>query len=987
MSTTKIVLNRQSDLILTGATINAPKGLSKKDIAELVDDLQKLNLADSAEAIARAEGDADLKAALKDAEKELNDAIKKGDADLLAALEAYQASNDSALASETESRMAGDRALQSSLDATNASMEAADAGLANDIEAIEVEHAADVVTLQANIDNEQSRAEAAEGVLRTDLAKEVSDRIADVDAEQLRATKEEDAIKASLTAEVTRATTEEDAIKASLTAEATRATAAEGVLQSNIDVETSRIDAILLASDADKDSFAEIVSLINSVDTENDEAFASYVLSNNAALAAEEDARELADANLASDLADEVVRAMNAESDLASDISEEVVRATAAEDAIKASLSSEVSRATAAEEAIATDLATEITNRTSADTAFTNSLNNEIADRIAGDQTVQTNLDNEVTRAEAAEGVLRTDLNTEISDRISAVSAEEAARIAGDADGAAALADQRELMFANFNTTNSNLNNLVDSSEAADALLQSNIDAELERAAAAEAAITIALEEEVVRAEAAEADLQSNLDSEIARAEAAEGDIGKKLEATKSEITKAYELADKKLQDGIDSEAKDRTEADKKLQDGIDSEAKDRTEADKKLQSNIDTETKRIDAILDGSTVDLDQFKEVVAFVESIDMKNDDALLTAVTDIKSSIDAESAIRESGDIELMATLDKEVERAEGVEGDIITMVGYKDMNKYTASLYSEFERELSNAFDTIAKINESIDFHNLSITEFENVLNDVNTVYPVEITFSSGDSSHVNTFNDSAELVRTIDSYYEKNDSLENDLNYWSNIDGEANLTNFDGWLELRADRKMELLGVEVEEAYKDLDSRINDIISNVDITAIDSFSEVITNVDAALATVNEDAADYVIQNRPTMTEFNESPEMIDSGELDENEEPIMVLRDTFSAPVILGTHIVFLNGLMQFEGRDYDAVISIVRPIDGGVKKHTETAIDVRLEQSLVIEFYNAPEATDVLNVYGVITGTKMNPSTSLSDIKGGGVKHDFEEA
>ena len=50
--------------------------------------------------------------------------------------------------------------------------------------------------------------------------------------------------------------------------------------------ETGRIDAILAASDADKDSFAEIVTLINTVDTENDDAFAAYVLSNNAAVAA-----------------------------------------------------------------------------------------------------------------------------------------------------------------------------------------------------------------------------------------------------------------------------------------------------------------------------------------------------------------------------------------------------------------------------------------------------------------------------------------------------------------------------------------------------------------------------------------------------------------------------------------------------------------------------------------------------------------------------
>jgi hypothetical protein len=56
------------------------------------------------------------------------------------------------------------------------------------------------------------------------------------------------------------------------------------------------------------------------------------------------------------------------------------------------------------------------------------------------------------------------------------------------------------------------------------------------------------------------------------------------------------------------------------------------------LQSNIDVEKGRIDAILDGSTVDLDQFAEVVAFVQSIDMTNDDALLNAVANINQNID-------------------------------------------------------------------------------------------------------------------------------------------------------------------------------------------------------------------------------------------------------------------------------------------------------------------------------------------------------------
>jgi hypothetical protein len=47
-------------------------------------------------------------------------------------------------------------------------------------------------------------------------------------------------------------------------------------VDSRITTEKGRVDAILLASDADKDSFAEIVSLINAVDTSNDSTFASF---------------------------------------------------------------------------------------------------------------------------------------------------------------------------------------------------------------------------------------------------------------------------------------------------------------------------------------------------------------------------------------------------------------------------------------------------------------------------------------------------------------------------------------------------------------------------------------------------------------------------------------------------------------------------------------------------------------------------------------
>jgi hypothetical protein len=53
-------------------------------------------------------------------------------------------------------------------------------------------------------------------------------------------------------------------------------------LDGRISTEKDRVDAILAASTADSDTFAEIVSLINSVDTSNDSAFASFYTASNA---------------------------------------------------------------------------------------------------------------------------------------------------------------------------------------------------------------------------------------------------------------------------------------------------------------------------------------------------------------------------------------------------------------------------------------------------------------------------------------------------------------------------------------------------------------------------------------------------------------------------------------------------------------------------------------------------------------------------------
>lgn len=208
--------------------------------------------------------------------------------------------------------------------------------------------------------------------------------------------------------------------------------AGDANLQSQVDAEKARIDAILLASDADKDSFAEIVNLINSVDTTNDNAFASYVLSNNAALAQEVSDREAGDDALDARL--DVIEGSGEGS-----VAKALVDAKAYTDS---EVSAEETRALAAEGVLQDNIDAEQAAREAADSALDGRLDIlEGADSVEGsvakaekdakDYTDQEVL-SEKNRAEAAESDLQDAIDAEIAARQAAVSGEEAARMAAD---------------------------------------------------------------------------------------------------------------------------------------------------------------------------------------------------------------------------------------------------------------------------------------------------------------------------------------------------------------------------------------------------------------------------------------------------------------------------------------------------------------------------------------------------------------------------
>jgi len=207
------------------------------------------------------------------------------------------------------------------------------------------------------VSSEQSAREAADTTLTTNLAAEVT-----------RAQGAESDLADDIAAETS-------ARQSAISSAVSTLEAADTALDGKISTEKGRIDAILSASSADKDSFAEIVTLINSVDLTNDNALAAAILSINDDIAAEETARIAGDSSLqgnidtvSSDLSALTTRVSAAEQDI---LDEESAR-IAAVSAEAAARASDVSGLESDIALVQTNLDAESSTRSTADTSLSN---------------------------------------------------------------------------------------------------------------------------------------------------------------------------------------------------------------------------------------------------------------------------------------------------------------------------------------------------------------------------------------------------------------------------------------------------------------------------------------------------------------------------------------------------------------------------------------------------------------------------------------
>jgi len=243
--------------------------------------------------------------------------------------------------------------------------------------------ALDIEDLEAALTAEIARAEAAEGLLQSNIEAEAAARdLADV------------GLQAGITAEKNNRIAADGVLQSNINAEALARSGADNALNASILQEVSDRQAAVTAEQLARE--AADVLLTQSISDEvaaREAAILQEVSDRDAAIAQEAFAREAADQILTDALAAEVVNRTNADSDLADAIAQEVMDRGAA-------------------------ILTEKTERQAGDLTLAGLINTEIGNRQAADTTLQANIDAEAVTRGAADAALDGRLDTAEADLV-----------------------------------------------------------------------------------------------------------------------------------------------------------------------------------------------------------------------------------------------------------------------------------------------------------------------------------------------------------------------------------------------------------------------------------------------------------------------------------------------------------------------------------------------------------------------------------------
>ena len=295
----------------------------------------------------------------------------------------------------------------------------------------------------------------------------------------------------------------------------------------------------------------------------------------------------------------------------------------------------------------------------------------ELSDAIGGDEnfaatvagqvgTVQSNLDAEVSRAQAAESSLSSAISAEEAARIAAVSAEETRALAAEA------------------ALSSSISAEVSARQAA-------VSAEQAAREAADASLQAALDQEIL-------DRAADVDAEESRALAAEAVLQAAITALEQSVGESLADQVEALEAAVEAEEAARIAADS-------AESAARAAADSALQSELDAEEARAAAAEAAIAADLATEEARAIAAEAALQAAIDAEVAARA---SAVSREAAARSAADSTLQDNID--AEEAARIAGDAATLAS---ANSYTDSQVAALVNSAPEVLDTLKELSDAL----------------------------------------------------------------------------------------------------------------------------------------------------------------------------------------------------------------------------------------------------------------------------------------
>ena len=200
----------------------------------------------------------------------------------------------------------------------------------------------------------------------------------------------------------------------------------------------------------------------------------------------------------------------------------------------------------------------------------------------------------------------------------------------------------------------SGLTSSLASLESKDQSIDNRISTETDRLNSADTSLNTKISNEESTRVSGDSSLNTRVSTE--ESNRASGDTSLTNKVSTEEVNRAN--ADTSLTTRVSTEEVNRANADTSLTTRVSTEEVARENGDSSLATDVSKAQASIDVILSASTIELDQFAEIVSFVSSIDVQNDSLLQSVEDSLNDRVSLEEVARGSADGSLESKISEE-----------------------------------------------------------------------------------------------------------------------------------------------------------------------------------------------------------------------------------------------------------------------------------------------------------------------------------------